>query len=186
MPLSYLCCSIPVEKALPVLTLTDKQLGRDPHDIELFMFAQVNSEHCRHKQFNANWTIDGIPMGKSLFEMIQNTHKLNPKYTVSAYSDNAAVLEGEVASFWAPDYSTGSWKQTKEKVHFLIKAGAYIHCEIPMANGMSRSRPITTLRRFLRSQVQLLDRVVKSEMKVLLDEARLPRLDFADSGFRTS
>jgi phosphoribosylformylglycinamidine synthase len=60
-------------------------------------------------------------MGRSLFEMIQNTHKQNPKYTVSAYSDNAAVLEGEVASFWAPDYSTGSWRQTKEKVHFLIK-----------------------------------------------------------------
>lgn len=99
----------------------DKQLGRDPHDIELFMFAQVNSEHCRHKQFNANWTIDGTSMGKSLFEMIQNTHKENPRYTVSAYSDNAAVLEGEMASFWAPDYSTGSWRQTKEKVHFLIK-----------------------------------------------------------------
>ncbi|KAL5328224.1 hypothetical protein ACEPPN_001721 [Leptodophora sp. 'Broadleaf-Isolate-01'] len=104
-----------------------KQLGRDPHDIELFMFAQVNSEHCRHKQFNANWTIDGISMGKSLFEMIQNTHKLNPKYTVSAYSDNAAVLEGEIASFWAPDYSTGSWKQTKEKVHFLIKVETHNH-----------------------------------------------------------
>ncbi|KAI9047257.1 hypothetical protein LZ554_008710 [Drepanopeziza brunnea f. sp. 'monogermtubi'] len=104
-----------------------KQLGRDPHDIELFMFAQVNSEHCRHKQFNANWTIDGTAMGRSLFEMIQNTHKQNPKYTVSAYSDNAAVLEGEVASFWAPDYSTGSWRQTKEKVHFLIKVETHNH-----------------------------------------------------------
>jgi hypothetical protein len=98
-----------------------KQLGRNPYDIELFMFAQVNSEHCRHKQFNANWTIDGIGMGKSLFEMIRNTHSQNPQFTVSAYSDNAAVLEGEMASFWAPDYSTGSWRQTKEKVHFLAK-----------------------------------------------------------------
>ncbi|KAK2623769.1 hypothetical protein QTJ16_006950 [Diplocarpon rosae] len=104
-----------------------KQLGRNPHDIELFMFAQVNSEHCRHKQFNANWTINGIPMGRSLFEMIQNTHQENPKYTVSAYSDNAAVLEGEVASFWAPDYSTGCWRQTKEKVHFLIKVETHNH-----------------------------------------------------------
>ncbi|CZT08539.1 related to phosphoribosylformylglycinamidine synthase [Rhynchosporium agropyri] len=104
-----------------------KQLGRDPHDIELFMFAQVNSEHCRHKQFNANWTIDGVSMGKSLFEMIRNTHKVSPKYTVSAYSDNAAVLEGEIASFWAPDYSTGSWKQTKEKVHFLVKVETHNH-----------------------------------------------------------
>jgi phosphoribosylformylglycinamidine synthase len=104
-----------------------KQLGRNPHDIELFMFAQVNSEHCRHKQFNANWTIDGIGMGKSLFEMIRNTHSEHPKYTVSAYSDNAAVLEGEVASFWAPDYSTGSWRQTKEKVHFLAKVETHNH-----------------------------------------------------------
>lgn len=104
-----------------------KQLGRSPYDIELFMFAQVNSEHCRHKQFNANWTIDGIGMGKSLFEMIRNTHQEHPKYTVSAYSDNAAVLEGEVASFWAPDYSTGSWRQTKEKVHFLIKVETHNH-----------------------------------------------------------
>ncbi|KAK6581053.1 hypothetical protein PZA11_006541 [Diplocarpon coronariae] len=104
-----------------------KQLGRDPHDIELFMFAQVNSEHCRHKQFNANWTINGIPMGRSLFEMIRNTHQESPKYTVSAYSDNAAVLEGETASFWAPEYSTGSWRQIKEKVHFLIKVETHNH-----------------------------------------------------------
>ncbi|RDW71491.1 phosphoribosylformylglycinamidin [Coleophoma cylindrospora] len=103
------------------------QLGRQPYDIELFMFAQVNSEHCRHKQFNANWTIDGIPKGRSLFEMIRNTHKKNPEFVVSAYSDNAAVLEGEMASFWAPDYSTGSWRQTKEKVHFLAKVETHNH-----------------------------------------------------------
>jgi phosphoribosylformylglycinamidine synthase len=103
------------------------QLGRHPYDIELFMFAQVNSEHCRHKQFNANWTIDGIGMGKSLFDMIRNTHTQNPDFTVSAYSDNAAVLQGETASFWAPDYSTGSWRQTKEKVHFLIKVETHNH-----------------------------------------------------------
>ncbi|CAG8956024.1 hypothetical protein HYFRA_00008880 [Hymenoscyphus fraxineus] len=103
------------------------QIGRAPYDIELFMFAQVNSEHCRHKQFNASWTIDGITMGKSLFEMIRNTHTKNPGFTVSAYSDNAAVLQGEVASFWAPDYSTGSWKQTKEVVHFLAKVETHNH-----------------------------------------------------------
>lgn len=68
------------------------------------MFAQVNSEHCRHKQFNANWTIDGIGKAKSLFDMIRNTHQLNPKFTVSAYSDNAAVLEGEIASEFALIY----------------------------------------------------------------------------------
>ncbi|KAI9729497.1 MAG: hypothetical protein M1818_008520 [Claussenomyces sp. TS43310] len=103
------------------------QLNRAPYDVELFMFAQVNSEHCRHKQFNANWTIDGIAMGKTLFEMIKNTHSLNPKYTVSAYSDNAAVLEGNSASFWAVDYSTGSWKATKEMVHYLIKVETHNH-----------------------------------------------------------
>jgi phosphoribosylformylglycinamidine synthase len=103
------------------------QLQRPPYDIELFMFAQVNSEHCRHKQFNANWTIDGLGMGPSLFEMIRNTHKQNPEFTVSAYSDNAAVLQGERASFWAPDYSTGIWRQTKEKVHFLAKVETHNH-----------------------------------------------------------
>lgn len=104
-----------------------KQIGRSPYDVELFMFAQVNSEHCRHKQFNANWTIDGIAMGKTLFEMIRNTHTLNPKYTVSAYSDNAAVLEGNPVSYWAPDYATGSWKATKEMVHYLIKVETHNH-----------------------------------------------------------
>lgn len=105
-----------------------KQLGRAPFDIELFMFAQVNSEHCRHKQFNANWTIDGVPQAKSLFGMIQNTYDQNSKrYIVSAYSDNAAVLEGVPATFWAPDYSTGSWKATKETVHYLIKVETHNH-----------------------------------------------------------
>jgi phosphoribosylformylglycinamidine synthase len=103
------------------------QLGRPPYDIELFMFAQVNSEHCRHKQFNANWTIDGVEMGKSLFEMIRNTHKNNSKYTISAYSDNAAVLQGNPVSFWAPDYNTGSWKSTKEMVHYLAKVETHNH-----------------------------------------------------------
>lgn len=103
------------------------QLKRPPYDVELFMFAQINSEHCRHKQFNANWTIDGFSTGKTLFEMIKNTHTQNPKYTVSAYSDNAAVLEGNYAGFWAPDYSTGSWKIIKEMVHYLIKAETHCH-----------------------------------------------------------
>jgi phosphoribosylformylglycinamidine synthase len=103
------------------------QLGRQPYDIELFMFAQVNSEHCRHKQFNANWTIDGVSKGQSLFDLIRNTHKQNPGFTVSAYSDNASVLQGEMASFWAPDWSTGSWRQTKERVHFLVKVETHNH-----------------------------------------------------------
>ncbi|KAK0641506.1 CobB/CobQ-like glutamine amidotransferase domain-containing protein [Cercophora newfieldiana] len=103
------------------------QLRRPPHDIELFMFAQVNSEHCRHKQFNANWTIDGISKARSLFEMIRNTHKATPDFTVSAYSDNAAVMEGLNTNFWAPDYSTGSWKLNKELVHVLAKVETHNH-----------------------------------------------------------
>ena len=115
------------EQEMEYLVQAYKQLGRSPRDIELFMFAQVNSEHCRHKQFNAKWTINGTVMERSLFDMIRNTHKQNPEYTVSAYSDNAAVLEGQVASFWAPDYTTGSWKQTKEMVHLLAKVETHNH-----------------------------------------------------------
>ena len=103
------------------------QLKRAPIDVELFMFAQVNSEHCRHKQFNADWTIDGMRKPHSLFGMIRNTHKKNPSFVVSAYSDNAAVLQGESASHWAPEYSTGEWKQYKEVVHFLAKVETHNH-----------------------------------------------------------
>ncbi|KAI0471077.1 phosphoribosylformylglycinamidin [Xylariaceae sp. FL0804] len=103
------------------------QLGRPPHDIELFMFAQVNSEHCRHKQFNASWTIDGITKDRSLFDMIRNTHQQTPKFTVSAYSDNAAVFDGEDANFWAPEYATGSWKLNKERVNVLGKVETHNH-----------------------------------------------------------
>ncbi|KAH0609537.1 uncharacterized protein H6S33_013023 [Morchella sextelata] len=99
---------------------------RDPYDVELFMFAQVNSEHCRHKQFNASWTIDGQQKPNSLFGMIRNTHKLSPDHTVSAYSDNAAVLQGNEAVHWAPDVD-GEWKQTKEMVHFVAKVETHNH-----------------------------------------------------------
>lgn len=102
-------------------------LARDPTDVELFMFAQVNSEHCRHKQFNASWVIDGKQMPNSLFSMIRNTHKKHPDHTISAYSDNAAVLEGPNAAFWAPDPFTGEWNHTKEVVHFLAKVETHNH-----------------------------------------------------------
>ncbi|PSK36577.1 Phosphoribosylformylglycinamidine synthase [Elsinoe australis] len=103
------------------------QLKRAPMDVELFMFAQVNSEHCRHKQFNAEWTIDGMRKSHSLFGMIRNTHKRNPQKVVSAYSDNAAVMEGFNASHWAPDHSTGEWKNIKEMVHYLAKVETHNH-----------------------------------------------------------
>jgi len=66
---------------------------RNPTDVELTMFAQANSEHCRHKIFNADWVIDGVPQAHSLFGMIRTTHAANPQGTVVAYADNAAVME---------------------------------------------------------------------------------------------
>ncbi|KAK4983044.1 phosphoribosylformylglycinamidine synthase, partial [Elasticomyces elasticus] len=96
-------------------------------DVELFMFAQVNSEHCRHKQFNAKWFIDGVEKDQSLFAMIRNTHRAHPEHVISAYEDNAAVMQGENASHWAPEYISGEWKQTKEVVHYLAKVETHNH-----------------------------------------------------------
>ena len=80
-----------------------KQLDRNPSDAELMMFAQANSEHCRHKIFNAEFVVDGQAQSHSLFGMIRNTHKLNPQHTVVAYADNAAVMKGhKVETFSAP------------------------------------------------------------------------------------
>jgi len=94
----------------------DGPLARSPYDVELFMFAQVNSEHCRHKQFNASWTIDGVLKDSSLFSMIRSTHAKNPRWVVSAYSDNAAVLYGAPGSVLAPAHETGEWKATAELI----------------------------------------------------------------------
>ncbi|KAK5166528.1 phosphoribosylformylglycinamidine synthase [Saxophila tyrrhenica] len=103
------------------------QLRRDPTDVELFMFAQVNSEHCRHKQFNADWTIDGVKQPRSLFSMIRNTHNAHPQHVISAYSDNAAVMQGYDGTHWAPDNTLGEWKQQKEVVHYLGKVETHNH-----------------------------------------------------------
>ena len=78
------------------------KLGRNPTDVELMMFAQANSEHCRHKIFNAEWTIDGEKQDISLFNMIRNTEKLNPQGTIVAYSDNSAIMAGGMAERWFP------------------------------------------------------------------------------------
>lgn len=102
-------------------------IGRNPTDVELFMFAQVNSEHCRHKIFNADWTIDGAKKEMSLFKMIRNTHAITPQYTISAYSDNAAVFEGPEGFVYTPDFSTKKWGSTKEKVHTLVKVETHNH-----------------------------------------------------------
>ncbi|CCG81896.1 Probable phosphoribosylformylglycinamidine synthase [Taphrina deformans PYCC 5710] len=99
---------------------------RSPTDVELFMFAQVNSEHCRHKIFNADWTIDEEIKDKSLFAMIRNTHKLAPRHTVSAYSDNAAVLEGKLSNVFAPRLA-GLWSNSPEVLHYLAKVETHNH-----------------------------------------------------------
>ena len=83
-----------------------RALGRDPHDVELMMFAQANSEHCRHKIFNAEMVIDGEPQPDSLFRMIRRSTEASPEGVLSAYSDNAAVFEGTVAGRFFPDPET--------------------------------------------------------------------------------
>lgn len=108
-------------------TAFNNVIGRKPTDVELFMFAQVNSEHCRHKIFNADWTIDGVKKELSLFKMIRNTHQKNPQHTISAYSDNAAVFEGPIGYLFTPDFQTKEWKSTEENVHTLIKVETHNH-----------------------------------------------------------
>ena len=103
------------------------KLGRNPHDIELYMFAQANSEHCRHKIFNAEWTIDGIKQEKSLFKMIRNTHELNPDYVLSAYSDNAAVMEGSKGGRFFQDPETLEYGYNQEDIQILMKVETHNH-----------------------------------------------------------
>jgi len=102
------------------------ELGRDPTDVELMMFAQANSEHCRHKVFNASWTIDGKPQDRSLFAMIKNTHNVAPAHTLSAYKDNAAVIEGSSAARFFP-HEDGRFVATNEPVPFAIKVETHNH-----------------------------------------------------------
>ncbi|CAJ0924665.1 16119_t:CDS:2 [Entrophospora sp. SA101] len=103
-------------------------LFRNPTEAELFMFAQVNSEHCRHKIFNAEWKIDGEKKSLSLFDMIRNTHKLNPDRTLSAYSDNAAVLEGFKATRFSPDQNEEfEYSLSQENVHIVAKVETHNH-----------------------------------------------------------
>ena len=104
------------------------ELGRDPSDVELMMFAQANSEHCRHKIFNASWTIDGNEQDRSLFKMIKNTHQQTPQHTLSAYSDNAAVIEGEPAARYRPDPATGKYRsEAVVPSAFQIKVETHNH-----------------------------------------------------------
>jgi phosphoribosylformylglycinamidine synthase len=108
-------------------------LGRNPSDVELMMFAQANSEHCRHKIFNAEFSIDGVQQPLSMFGMIRNTEKLNPQHSVVAYSDNAAVMEGGRIQRWLPEASSTGFSHAPryaardETVHVLMKVETHNH-----------------------------------------------------------
>jgi phosphoribosylformylglycinamidine synthase len=103
------------------------KLGRNPNDIELYMFAQANSEHCRHKIFNADWTIDGEVQPKSLFKMIKNTFEVSSDYVHSAYKDNAAVMEGWKAGRFYPDAKTQAYDYHHQDIDILMKVETHNH-----------------------------------------------------------
>jgi len=103
------------------------RLGRDPADVELMMFAQANSEHCRHKIFNATWEIDGLPQDHSLFAMIRNTHRLHSDGILSAYKDNAAVITGTHGGRFFADPLTGDYAAHPEPIHLLCKVETHNH-----------------------------------------------------------
>jgi len=104
-----------------------EKLGRNPTDAELMMFAQANSEHCRHKIFNASWTLDGEPQDLSLFAMIRNTHAQNPAGVLSAYHDNSAVIEGRRNRRFFPAPATGEYTWLDEDVGIQIKVETHNH-----------------------------------------------------------
>jgi phosphoribosylformylglycinamidine synthase len=115
------------EDEIEYLVAKYSELGRDPVDTELMMFAQANSEHCRHKIFNASWTIDGEDQALSLFAMIRNTYKISGDNVLSAYSDNASVTRGPVVDrLWvSPDSNEYGYKN--ESVHMLMKVETHNH-----------------------------------------------------------
>lgn len=109
------------------LVASYKELKRNPVDVELMMFAQANSEHCRHKIFNASWTLDGEDQNHSLFQMIKNTYEQGGEGVLSAYSDNAAVVEGHVAGRFYPHPETRAYDYRQEAIHMLMKVETHNH-----------------------------------------------------------
>ncbi len=102
-------------------------LDRDPTDVELMMFAQANSEHCRHKIFNASWDIDGEGQQKSLFAMIRNTHEMSREGVLSAYRDNASVIRGSEGGRFFPDPDNAVYQYIREPIHILMKVETHNH-----------------------------------------------------------
>ena len=108
------------------------ELRRNPSDVELMMFAQANSEHCRHKIFNASWTIDGQKQDQTLFGMIKNTYKASVNPVLSAYSDNAAVIAGNTGARFFPQQLEGArqnfiYGSVEEPIHYLLKVETHNH-----------------------------------------------------------
>jgi phosphoribosylformylglycinamidine synthase len=103
------------------------RLGRNPNDVELYMFAQANSEHCRHKIFNADWTIDGQVQPKSLFKMIKNTYEKCGENVHSAYKDNSAVMEGSFAGRFFPSSQDNEYRYHHEDIDILMKVETHNH-----------------------------------------------------------
>lgn len=115
------------EDEIDYLVKSFVELGRNPHDVELMMFAQANSEHCRHKIFNASWDIDGESQDKSLFGMIKNTYEMHRDGVLSAYKDNASVIVGHQAGRFFPNPATREYGATQEPVHILMKVETHNH-----------------------------------------------------------
>ncbi len=115
------------EDEIDYLKKSFEALARDPHDIELMMFAQANSEHCRHKIFNATWEINGQKQDLSLFQMIRNTYNLHKEGILSAYKDNAAVFEGYRGGRFYAQPGTGEYAAHEEAVHILCKVETHNH-----------------------------------------------------------
>lgn len=119
------------DEEIDYLTAAFNKLGRNPHDIELMMFAQANSEHCRHKIFGSEWTIDGEVQPLSLFQMIKNTYKESPTDVLSAYKDNASVIVGYDTQRFYPkkDEDTGhyTYKYKSQAAHILMKVETHNH-----------------------------------------------------------
>lgn len=115
------------EDELDYLLESFNDLQRNPTDVELMMFAQANSEHCRHKIFNASWTIDGVDQTVSLFGMIKNTYECGGEKVLSAYADNAAVVEGHQAGRFYPNPETRVYGYSDEPIHILMKVETHNH-----------------------------------------------------------
>jgi phosphoribosylformylglycinamidine synthase len=103
------------------------KLGRNPTDVELYMFAQANSEHCRHKIFHAAWTIDGVKQPRSLFQMIRNTNEVSGDNVLSAYRDNAAVIRGGHGGRFFPEPGSAIYGYHEEDIHILLKVETHNH-----------------------------------------------------------